>query len=127
VGWGAFAGYKSLAGVYTARTDLGVDHAIAGIVHGISAAISTAVVSIAGKPVVVVMMTEAAKSMATEVVPTAVKATAATEVAATKATGGRRSGDSCGRSESDNYENKFTKHFDLHLCGALHRFNGAKI
>jgi hypothetical protein len=122
---------RLLAGVYAARTDFGVDHAIAGIVDGIStavsAAVSTAVVAIAGKPVVV---TVSAPAMATptvstptmttaEVMTAAVKATTTTEVmTATKATGGRGSDEGCGRSERDDYEKKLTKHFDLHLCGA---------
>ena len=55
--------------------------------------------------------------MATEVVPTAMKATATT-VTAAMATSGRGSSESGGRSERDKDESKFTKHFDLHVCGA---------
>jgi len=62
------------------------------------------------------MMAEAVttEAMTTEVstvmMSTTVKATAATAVT----TGGRGS-DSCGRSERDDYQSKFTKHFILHL------------
>jgi hypothetical protein len=108
-----------LADVDAARTDFGVDHAIAGIVNGIGGgAVSNAVISITGKAVMMVvtmmMMAEVASTevMSTAaVMPTAVKATAATAVA----TGRRGSDESCGRRERDKDENEFTKHFNLHV------------
>ena len=125
---------RLLAGVYATRTDFGVDDAIAAIVNDIGGAVSTAV-AIAGKPVVVVMtmMTPMAvmapvamtmtAMMATEVVTAAVEATAA----ATMTASGRGSGESCGRNERDDDESKFTKHFNLQVWCALHRFNAAKL
>jgi hypothetical protein len=118
-----------LAGVYAARTDFGVDDAIAGIVNdiagSIATAVSAAVVAPAGIPVVtpVTMMTPVVamptKTMTTtEVMTAAVKATTATMTATMAATGGRGSDESCGRSERNDYEKKLTKHFDLRLFGA---------
>jgi hypothetical protein len=121
IGWGAFAGHKLLAGVDAARTDFGVDDAIAGI-NGISDTVSATVVPSAVEPAVVVvtmmMMAEvmtavmtAMTVMSTVMMSTTVEAAAA----ATVTTGGRGSSEGCGRSERDDYESKFTKHFSLHL------------
>jgi hypothetical protein len=78
------------------------------------------------------MMTESAKAMAaaktvstTEVMPTAVKATATAVSAET--TGGRGRSEHRGRSERDEYESKFTKHFILHLCGAVAPFQCCEV
>ena len=60
----------------------------------------------------VVMPTEVMTAvMSTVVMSTTVKATAATTMTAS----GRGSGESCSRSECDDYQSKFTKHFILHL------------
>jgi hypothetical protein len=63
----------------------------------------------------------------TEVMTATVKATAAATMAATEATSGRRNGGCCGRSERNDDENKFTKHFNLLCAVRMHRFNGAKL
>ena len=112
---------RLLAGVYATRTDFGVDDAIAAIVNDIcGAAVASAVVAIAGKPAVMMMtmmmMAKAMTTMSTEVMSTVMMSTAVKATAtATMTTSGRGSGESCGRSERDDDESKFTKHFNLHV------------
>ena len=116
------------AGIHAARTDFGVDDAIAGIIHDIAGSIATAVSAAvvatpAGKPVMVVVtmmtpvvaMSTPMAMTATEVMTAAVEATTATMAATVAATGGGGSDESCGRSERNDYEKKLTKHFYLHL------------